>query len=187
MSKVYIPYEHLPKVVAEAEKYDECFAAAVYINAHIGLRFSELATLRFGQIKSKMKVFIPKQNITRTVTVPKKVLRYLDERKFNENDIIVKPRSGKYPMTNVYFNKLLKVSVLNAQVPNPFKDGIIMPEDIGSHTIRKTFARRFWEVGGRSEYALLLLQQILRHSSINVTALYIGITLEEQNRIIEEL
>jgi integrase len=48
---------------------------------------------------------------------------------------------------------------------------------ISSHTARRTFARRWFDMGG----SLLMLSKYLGHSSIAVTELYIGIENEEAN------
>ena len=48
-----------------------------------------------------------------------------------------------------------------------------------SHTFRKTFGRYVYESMGRTTEALILLSMILKHSSPQVTMVYLGIRQEE--------
>jgi hypothetical protein len=50
---------------------------------------------------------------------------------------------------------------------------------ISSHSLRKTFGRRVYEINGESEKALIQLSQIYNHSSIGITRNYLDITQEE--------
>jgi len=48
-----------------------------------------------------------------------------------------------------------------------------------THTFRKTFGRMVYEKSGKSGESLVLLSRIFRHSSIEITMVYIGITQDE--------
>jgi len=48
-----------------------------------------------------------------------------------------------------------------------------------SHFMRKTLGRRVWEQNGCSEKALILLSDILQHSSLKMTKIYLNITEAE--------
>lgn len=50
---------------------------------------------------------------------------------------------------------------------------------LSTHTFRKTFGRMVYEESGRSSESLILLNRIFKHSSIEITMAYIGITQDE--------
>ena len=50
---------------------------------------------------------------------------------------------------------------------------------ISSHTFRKTFGRYVYDLMGRTMEALILLSMIFKHSSPQVTMVYLGIRQEE--------
>jgi integrase len=56
-------------------------------------------------------------------------------------------------------------------------------KSFSSHTFRKTFGRYVYEQNRRSSESLVLLNEIFRHSSIQITKTYIGITLDEINSV----
>ena len=55
-----------------------------------------------------------------------------------------------------------------------FKD-----KQISTHSLRKTFGRRFFEMNGRSDNALIHLQMIFNHATSKQTRDYLGITFDE--------
>lgn len=50
---------------------------------------------------------------------------------------------------------------------------------ISSHSLRKTFGRRVYEMNGRSEHSLVLLSDIFGHSNLAITRRYLGLRREE--------
>jgi integrase len=56
-------------------------------------------------------------------------------------------------------------------------------KNIGSHSLRKTFAYHAYQSGTD----IVLLQDMLNHSSPSVTLRYIGITQDEKDRVIQAL
>ena len=56
-----------------------------------------------------------------------------------------------------------------------------------THTFRKTFGRYVYDTNNHSADSLLLLNKILKHSSIEVTKAYIGITQDEISSIFNSI
>lgn len=50
---------------------------------------------------------------------------------------------------------------------------------VSSHSLRKTFGRRVYEMNGRSEHSLVLLSDIFGHSNLALTRRYLGLRREE--------
>jgi integrase len=54
---------------------------------------------------------------------------------------------------------------------------------VSTHSLRKSFGRRVWENDQYSERSLIYLSEVLNHSSISVTRIYLGIRQEELDNI----
>jgi integrase len=54
---------------------------------------------------------------------------------------------------------------------------------ISSHSLRKTFGRRVYEMNGRSEHSLVLLSDIFGHSNLAITRRYLGLRKEEISNV----
>ena len=66
------------------------------------------------------------------------------------------------------------VQQVNRLIKSEFKG-----ERLSSHSLRKSFGRRVWDVNGRNDEALIFLSDIFNHSSTSVTRRYLGIRQEE--------
>jgi integrase len=51
--------------------------------------------------------------------------------------------------------------------------------NVSTHSLRKTFGRRVYEMNKQSEHSLVLLSDIFRHSSMSITRRYLGLRSEE--------
>ena len=100
------------------------------------------------------------ENVQRRITSLYKLLGSPDKRL----PVICNPKTKK-PYTTQYINDTLKYLL-------PIKR-------FSSHTFRKTFGRYVYESMGRTTEALILLSMILKHSSPQVTMVYLGIRQEE--------
>jgi site-specific recombinase XerD len=60
----------------------------------------------------------------------------------------------------------------------------VNPTKIGTHTLRKTFGRRFYELHKNKSEALIHLGYYFNHSDTNTTKIYIGVTQEEIENVI---
>lgn len=59
--------------------------------------------------------------------------------------------------------------------------------NFSSHTFRKTFGRYVYDKMGRTEESLIVLNKIFKHSTINMTKVYIGITDEEIKDVFDSI
>ena len=74
-----------------------------------------------------------------------------------------------------------------AQTKTNLYDYKVKIGNFSTHTFRKTFGRYVYETNNRSAEALVLLNKILNHTSIQITKTYIGITQDEINNIFESI
>lgn len=75
------------------------------------------------------------------------------------------------PISVQYVNKWLK------QILSEY--GVECTNNVSSHLFRKTFGRRLLETSEDKTYALLLLMDIFKHTSLDITKRYIGIREDE--------
>ena len=62
--------------------------------------------------------------------------------------------------------------------------------NFSTHTMRKTWARKIWEnenAQGRGEQSLVVLSEVMNHSSVSITRRYLGIRQQEIGQIYESL
>lgn len=81
----------------------------------------------------------------------------------------------------------LSVSYVNKRLKWIFSRYRIKTQNRSSHTLRKTFGRRVWEMHGESDKALVFLSEIFSHSSTSITRKYLGVTQEELGNAYLEL
>ena len=77
--------------------------------------------------------------------------------------------------------KMLEVA--KKEHSNPAITYMLLPiEDIGTHSFRKFFATEIYK---NNDYNIVLVQQLLQHSSVAITQRYIGISSEMQERALQ--
>lgn len=86
--------------------------------------------------------------------------------------------AGKKPLSLQYLNRWLK---------EVFARFNIKAQNASTHTFRKTFGRRVFEMNNQSEEALITLSHIFNHSSISITRAYIGLKRERITNIYMDL
>ncbi len=87
--------------------------------------------------------------------------------------IFANPATGQ-PYSLVHINRLLKVFRVKYRLPI---------KAFSTHTFRKTFGRYVYETMGRTSEALVLLNQIFKHSNIDTTRRYIGLAQEDIDKV----
>ena len=134
------------------------------------LRYFTLEAIRRGEVTVRCK------NKTRTILVPtalqKRLLNYANKNGLTSGTIFV-TRSGKpVDRSNIW-----------AQMKRLCKKAGVKATKVFPHNLRKLFARTFYGL----EKDIAKLADILGHSSINTTRIYIMTTGAEHRRKIEQL
>lgn len=177
--QVYIPEDReLTK-----DEYFRLLAAAKDPRLHLileticstGIRISELEYFTVEAVRTGT-VVVRCKNKTRSIFIPQKLKRYLLEyakRKHRSSGIIFCTKNGKaLSRCNIWrqMKQLCAAAKVNAQKVFP-------------HNLRKLFARTFY----KCEKDIAKLADILGHSSINTTRIYIITTGAEHRRKIEKM
>lgn len=141
-----------------------------------GIRVSELQFFTVDAIK-KGEIFVNCKGKTRMILIPRRLrkilLDYAKRKKCGEGPIFVGRRQGK-PLNRQCIWAKMKVLCQGAGV---------RPSKVFPHNLRKLFARTFYQM----EKDIAKLADILGHSSINTTRIYIMTTGMEHRKKIERL
>lgn len=159
------------------------FAILISIGIFTGLRISDILSLRWNDILNKESIGITEKktkkfrNIRLNPQLQEIVTRIYKAQKVADPEILIfMNRWGTKVIRTQYVNSTLKDIFIKYKIT---KDG----SSISAHSLRKTFGRRIWEVNNNSEKSLLILSEVLKHSSIATTKIYLGIREEEISEI----
>ena len=144
------------------------------IGIYIGIRISDILNIKIKDIKNKdnLKIREIKTNKEKLMPIPnhlkKEIASYIEDNNLKENDYLFKSRKKKIkPITRVQAYNILK------RVAKKYK-----LENIGTHTLRKTFGYHFY----KKTQDVALLMTILNHSDPSITLRYIGVQQDNVNK-----
>lgn len=140
-----------------------------------GIRVSELRYFTVEAV-SRGEIVVQCKSKTRTILVPGKLkkllLRYAKDHKIHYGTIFVTRKGNPLDRSNIW-----------AQMKRLCQAAGVNPSKVFPHNLRKLFARTFYGI----EKDIAKLADILGHSSINTTRIYIMTTGTEHRRKIEQL
>ncbi len=167
--------EYLCLVNTAKKKGNERLNLMIQTICGTGIRVSELEFITVEAVKCGEAVVTLKGK-TRTVFIVKelkqKLLRYIAEQKITSGAIFI-TRSGKpISRTNIW-----------REMKNLCAEAGVNPDKVFPHNLRHLFARTFYAI----EKDIATLADILGHSSINTTRIYIVTTGDEHRRRMENM
>ena len=166
----WLEANNLIEELIKTDKYK--MAALIAIGINVGCRICDLKNFNWEDLEeSEIRIKETKTGKIRTITFSDELKEIINRIKVDRNFTgkILVNKKGK-SVSTVYLNtelKRLKIKY-NLSLTN-----------ISSHSLRKSFGRRFYEVNGRSEHSLIVLSEIFGHSSIEITRIYLGLKKEE--------
>ena len=182
----YLPIEEFERLV-EGLRNDKQYLWELYCRLSFctALRASDVLSLTWGDIferdsfDKQEKKTGKARRITLNKSVQNKISELYDllETPPLDQSIFLNSRSGK-PYTIEYINRLLKLFKIKYRLPI---------KAFSTHTFRKTFGRYVYETNGRSAESLILLNSIFRHSSIDITKVYIGLRQAEIDGVFDSI
>lgn len=132
-----------------------------------GLRISDLLKLKVGDVRGRNEYILREQKTKKNKRIMLHAVRKDIEDyialKFDE-EYLFASRKGGEPISRVQAYRILNRAAKDCGL-----------EEIGTHTLRKTFGYHFY----RSNQNVAMLQQLFNHSSPAITLRYIGITQDE--------
>ena len=167
--------EYSRLVLAAERKGNKRLSMIIQTLCGTGMRISELRFLTVENVQKGI-VKVSCKNKTRDVFIVselrKKLLRYISEQKIVSGEIFITRNEKSVDRSNVW--REMKALCEWASVDK---------EKVFPHNFRHLFARAFYSV----EKDIAKLADVLGHSNINTTRLYIITTFREHCRIIEKM
>lgn len=155
----------------------------VLIGLYSGLRISDILELKVFKVRDKKQITIreKKTNKQKVFSINpflrKELNRFIEEQELEDDDYLITSRQKDKYGKRTHIGRTRAYQILN-EVAERF--GL---DNIGTHTLRKTFGTIYYEQIGD----ILELQQIFNHSSPSITLRYIGKTQEQINKNLNKL
>lgn len=153
---------------------NERIATALMLEANLGLRISDILKLRLCDIvkdgeRYRLSITEQKTGKARVFTVPLALYQFIRcyclDNGISANEII-------FPITERAVQKQLKIVCDYLDI-----------QGVSTHSFRKYYATEIYK---NNNYNIVLVQQLLQHSSTAVTQRYIGIQQKELESAIEK-
>lgn len=172
----YLDYDEFKRLVDCLTK-DHQYLWAFYcmLSFCLGLRSSDVRKLTWHDVLNKRSVVVTEQKTQKTKAIPvgENTMKHIEKMYKMEHYpkldsyIFSSEKSEGKPISIQYINRIAK------KWKKKYKLNI---GNFSTHTFRKTFGRYVYEKRNRSNEALLELNRIFRHSNLQTTMIYIGIT-----------
>lgn len=182
----YLDYDEFKRLVfclEDDEKYRDCLYCI--LSFCLGLRISDVLKLKWEDVLERKNAVVTEKKTQKTKMIPislktaKHILSLYQKLK--------EPPVSDYIFCNENGDSYLTRQGVNAKLKRwKLRYGLNI-NNFSSHTFRKTFGRYVYESMGRSEEALVLLNRIFRHTSIQVTMIYIGLRDDEIGKIFDNI
>lgn len=167
--------EYTRLIVAAKQKNNERLSLVIQTICSTGIRVSELSFITVEAVKHGQAT-VSLKGKTRTAFIVsalgKKLLRYAREQHITTGAIFITKCGKPINRTNIW-----------REMKSLCQSADVSPEKVFPHNLRHLFARTFYEI----EKDIAKLADILGHSSINTTRIYITTTGEEHRRKMEHM
>ena len=162
------------------------------IGINLGIRASDLCSLKYsffmngdGTFKDFYSLQPKKTRKTKKFVklyfnqvVKKAITNYIEEYPYQDIDeYVFKSRKGEKSISEKTLWNIMNKTAIEAGIE----------QNIGSHSLRKTFGRFIFHNAEDKNGALVILQTIFNHSSPAVTSKYIGLTNDEISNVFNSL
>jgi len=152
----------------------------ICVGCFFGLRAKDLLALKWcdlyneGEVVNDFMLTESKTGKRRHITINPSVKEALNHIRTELT------RLGKFSQTDYLFANRwggkISISYVNRRLHKIFELYNVKVQNGSTHTLRKSFGKRVFEMNDKSESSLIYLSEIFGHSSIATTKRYIGIT-----------
>lgn len=148
-------------------------ATALVLEANLGLRVSDIVQLRLNDIvkdgdRYRLDITEQKTQKKRVFTVPTEIYNYIKQYCIDNE---IKSNEQIFKLTERAVQKHLKLVC-----------DYLEYEGIGTHSFRKFFATNVYK---NNDYNIILVQELLQHSSPTITQRYIGISSKDIEKALQ--
>jgi integrase len=151
----------------------------ILVASNTGLRIGDVLRIQWHHLRnSSFSIDEEKTGKHRIITVNKTISEAVS--RFDDlpdtDFVFVSRKAGVYSVQHV--NRTLKEA---------FRRQISDGSNISTHSLRKSFGRRVFNLNDQSEKALIYLSELFNHTSPSITRKYLGIRNEELAKLYLEL
>lgn len=182
----YLPMSDFKKLLKELHK-DKKYIWELYARLSFctALRCSDVLSLTWHDIWNRCSLTVTEKKTGKTRKIPFNLQTqerideaYLLMKRPNPNELIFYNKKTRKPFTIQYINQMAK----------RWKEKYDLNIDhFSTHTFRKTFGRYVYDTSKDKSEALILVNSILNHSTIDVTKVYIGLRQDEVNSVFNSI
>lgn len=152
-----------------------------------GLRISDLRCLSWAQLLQEEEFVICEKK-----TGKRRVIRI--NKGFQEHirdcHRILKIKDNNQPCFLNRYGSILTIQMINRHFKRIRVQYHLNINNFSTHTMRKTWARKIWEnenAQGRGEQSLVVLSELMNHSSVSITRRYISLRQQELGQVYDNL
>ena len=167
--------EYLRLVNSAKEKKNERLSLILQTICGTGIRVSELQFITVEAVKhgfAKVNCKGKSRTVFIVKTLQKKLLKYVNRHHINSGSVFITKTGKPINRTNIW-----------REMKQLCRDANVNPSKVFPHNLRHLFARTFYGI----EKDIAKLADILGHSSINTTRIYIVSTGEEHRQRLENM
>ena len=175
----YKDYLALVDKLHKDEEYRiEMFARLQFCTA---CRAGDILELRWKDIIGQNKLVVTEQKTGKTRPIPfnPKVVKSFAEL----YELMGSPDKEQLIFKSTHSDGALTIQYLNRELKRIKSKYRLKIGNFSTHTFRKTFGRYVYDQNNHSAESLILLNKIYKHSSLEITKTYIGITQDEIDSI----
>ncbi len=172
----FIPWDDMQSTVLKLERDGQLkYALLIAVGSYVGLRISDLRIIKWVDVLDKQVLIVTEKKTgkERRITIHPD-LQEIVQRLY----VKINPAMNQYMFVNRFGDRPISIQHINFKLKEIFKNYGVEGR-ISSHSLRKTLSREIWRKNGCSDKALLLLSDLLNHSSISTTKRYLGIRDQE--------
>lgn len=182
----FLPWEIFTQLLLKLQRDGEYkFCTLIGIGCYTGLRISDILNLKWDDVLEKDILSLDEKKTKKHRKI--KINNDLKALLVKSYVQMKSPAPTQFVFVNKYGTKAIRLQWVNEKLKRLFKEYNIKTTNPSSHTLRKTFGRRVWELNNYSEKSLVLLSEIFNHSSVQVTKRYLGIKEEEIFDVYDQL
>ena len=174
----FVQWTELTNLILKLERDGENkFSLLIGTGAFTGLRISDLLSTKWSQLIDKEVIELneKKTGKFRKIKINSDLKRLVQ----SNYEAMGSPDLDTFVFVNKYGTKQINVQWVNTKLKEIFTKYGIKTESPSSHTLRKSFGRRIWEINDYSEKSLVLLSEMFQHANIQITKRYLGIKEKE--------
>ena len=147
----------------------------ITIGCYLGLRGSDILNLRWNDLLEKTKLHLRERKTGN--------IRYISINEQCQENILLAWNNNQSDRENYIFTnrkrKRISIQYINRRLKWIFEKYRVKTDNPSTHTLRKTFGKRVYEMHDKSENSLIMLSLVFSHSSLAITRRYLGITQEQ--------